>query len=191
MEKIVITEEQMKNAVSYAPAKAKEDFVEYCRRRCLSPVNIDLNFGENSAMPSMFTEDTFLKSRYLMTALCVLYLGIPINEISKEDGDEWLMTIAEYDRYAMSHVVNQIERMKSNAELRDKAFDILRDYRDLEKRLNTVIYNTMTVMNDPTNRLFQKLSFDVSPEALEEQKRELGRLQQEMEEIRKSKEEKE
>lgn len=188
MEKVVIKEEQMKNAVSYAPARTKEEFVEYCCRRCLSTSNIDLGIGENSAMPSMFIEDTFVKSRYLMTALCVLYLGIPRNNIAREDGDDWLMTTAEYDRYAMSHIVNQIERMKSNAELRDKAFDVLRDYRDLEKRLNTSIYNMMSVMNDPINRLFQKLAFDMSPEALEAQKKELERIQQEMEDLKKSKE---
>ena len=142
-------------------------------------------------MPNMYIEDTFAKSRYLMAALCVLYLGIPSDKLDKESGDDWLMTDAEYDHYAMSHIVNQIERMKSNAELRDKAFDLLRDYRDLEKRLNTAIYNTMAVMNDPINRLFQKLAFDMSPEALEAQKKELERLQQEMEDIKKSREVKE
>ena len=191
MEKIIITEEQMKNAVTYAPAKVKEEFVEYCCLRCLSTSKIDLGVGDNSAMPNMYIEDTFAKSRYLMTALCVLYLGIPSDKLDKESGDDWLMTDAEYDHYAMSHIVNQIERMKSNAELRDKAFDLLRDYRDLEKRLNTAIYNTMAVMNDPINRLFQKLAFDMSPEALEAQKKELERLQQEMEDIKKSREVKE
>ena len=191
MEKIIITEEQMKNAVTYAPAKTKEEFVEYCCRRCLSTSKIDLGVGDNSAMPNMYIEDTFAKSRYLMTALCVLYLGIPADKLDKESGDDWLMTDAEYDHYAISHIVNQIERMKSNAELRDKAFDLLRDYRDLEKRLNTAIYNTMAVMNDPINRLFQKLAFDMSPEALEAQKKELERLQQEMEDIKKSREVKE
>lgn len=188
MEKIVITEEQMKNAVSYAPALAKAEFVEYCRRRCLDKSLINLGYGENDAMPDMYIENTFAKSRYLMTALCVFYLGIPRSHLELENGDDWMMTVAEYDRYAMSHVVNQIERMKSNAALRDKAFDILRDYRDLEKRLNTAIYNTMTMMNDPTNRLFQKLAFDMSPEVLEEQRKELERLQQEMEDFKKSKE---
>ena len=191
MEKIIITEEQMKNAVTYAPAKVKEEFVEYCCRRCLSTSKIDLGVGDNSAMPNMYIEDTFAKSRYLMSALCVLYLGVPLDKIDREKEDEWLMTDAEYDHYAMSHIVNQIERMKSNAELRDKAFDLLRDYRDLEKRLNTAIYNTMAVMNDPINRLFQKLAFDMSPEALEAQKKELERLQQEMEDIKKSREVKE
>lgn len=188
MEKIILTEEQMQKAVSYAPAKVKEAFVDYCCRRCLSTSKIDLGIGENSAMPNMYMEDTFAKSRYLMSALCVLYLGVPRENVSMEGDDLWLMEEAEYDLYAMSHPVNQIERMKSNAELRDKAFDLLRDYRDLEKRLNTAIYNTMTVMNDPINRMFQKLAADTSAEALEEQKKAAEELARQLEELKALKE---
>lgn len=184
MERIVITEEQMQKAVSYVPIKTKEDFVDNCCGLCIAKTQINLGIGENAGMPDMSIENTFIKSRCLMTALCVLYIGIPISDIKRTGNNPWLMEEDEYDRYAMSHIVNQIERMKGNANLRDKAFDLLRDYRDLEKRLNTSIYNMMAVMNDPINRMFQKLATDISSAALEEQKKSLEELQKQMEALK-------
>ena len=81
--------------------------------------------------------------------------------------------------------MNQLERMKGNAELRDKVFDILRDYRDLEKRLSTAVYNAMQVMNDPANRLLQKIQMDTSEQALEAQKKNLDDLMSELEKMKK------
>lgn len=188
MDKIILTEESIKTAVSYAPISVKESFVDHCAMKCLQRVQVNLDTDMDTAMPNMYMEDTFVKSRYMMTALAVLYLGIPSKEIKTVEGDIWLMEPEAYDLWAMSHVLNQLERMKGKADLRDKVFDLLRDYRDLEKRLSTAIYSALNVMNDSANRLFQKIQMDTSNEALEEQKKNLENLMKEFEKMKEEKE---
>lgn len=188
MERIILTEETVKAATTYAPLSAKEQFVEHCTMKCLQRVQVNMDDGSGGAMPNMYMEDTSVKARYLMSALAVLYLGTPIKELPSEDGDIWLMTAEEFDRWGASHVLNQLDRMKGNAELRDRVFDLLRDYRDLERRLSTSVYNTIRIMNDPANRIFQKLQMDTSNEALEAQKKNLEELMAEFEKMKSEKE---
>ena len=189
MEKhIVITEETVRHALSYVPVFTKETFVEHCAPGCLDTVRCSLGESADLAMPNMYKENTFKRSRYMMTAFVVFYLGTPLKEVPSEDGDDWLMTQDEYDKWASSHVFNQLERMKGKADLRDKVFDMLRDFRDLEKRLSTGIYSMLNVMNDVTNRIFLKVQQDTSAEALEEQRKTLNDL---VEEFNRMKEEKE
>lgn len=158
-ERITITEETINNGVSYALCELKEKFVEDVYMKCLNRVDI-----MDPPMPYMYMENTFLKSRYLMTALAKFYLRM---DVETEDGDMWLMTRNEYDRFGASHVIGQLNRFRNNnPDLKDKVFDLLRDYSDLERRLSNAIRSGLTVMNDPTNRIFQKITMDVSEEAL-------------------------
>ena len=179
MEKIVVTEEMVENAVSYATLEMKEKFVEVCYMQCLNRVSVDLDGAGTSAMPNMYMENTFLKSRYLMTALAKFYLRM---DVETEDGDMWLMTRNEYDRFGASHVIGQLNRFRNNnPDLKDKVFDLLRDYSDLERKLSNAIRSGLTVMNDPANRIFQKITMDVSEEALksavDEAKQQMAELQ--------------
>ena len=129
MEFVKITEDIVRKADAYAPIEEKEAFVEHCAQRCRNSVTINLGAeADNMAMPYMYTEDVFRKSRYLMGAFLTFYLPFDMaNDIEVEDGDPWLLTQKCYDRYASSQVMNQLERFKGNAELRDKVFDLLRD----------------------------------------------------------------
>ena len=52
--------------------------------------------------------------------------------------------------------------------LRDKAFDLLADFRDLEKMLNTEIYANLAVMNDVVARMNMAMQSAVTPESLQE-----------------------
>lgn len=189
MERFILTEELLENASSYAPLGVKEDFVNGVVDRCLSVVTVDLNIGENSAMPNLYAEDSFAKSRYLMAALLVLYLGIPKENLTMRGDDPWLLDEGEYDLFAGSHIVNQLERTKGNGAFRDKIFDLLRDYRDLEKKLNTAIYHRLEARNDPMNRMFQKLAMDTSEAALEAQKEAIEDLNRQLEELKRARDE--
>lgn len=173
-EAIIITEKTINDAVSYALCELKEKFVEDVYIKCLNRVDI-----MDPPMPYMYMENTFLKSRYLMTALAKFYLRM---DVETEDGDMWLMTRNEYDRFGASHVIGQLNRFRNNnPDLKDKVFDLLRDYSDLERRLSNAIRSGLTVMNDPTNRIFQKITMDVSEEALksavDEAKQQMAELQ--------------
>ena len=181
-ERITITEETINNGVSYALCELKEKFVEDVYMKCLNRVDVNLDDSGNAPMPYMYMENTFLKSRYLMTALAKFYLRM---DVETEDGDMWLMTRNEYDRFGASHVIGQLNRFRNNnPELKDKVFDLLRDYSDLERRLSNAIRGGLTVMNDPTNRIFQKITMDVSEEALASQKEQLEDLKKQFAELK-------
>ena len=176
-ERITITEETINNGVSYALCELKEKFVEDVYMKCLNRVDI-----MDPPMPYMYMENTFLKSRYLMTALAKFYLRM---DVETEDGDMWLMTRNEYDRFGASHVIGQLNRFRNNnPDLKDKVFDLLRDYSDLERRLSNAIRSGLTVMNDPANRIFQKITMDVSEESLNAQKEQLEDLKKQFAELK-------
>lgn len=182
MNRITITEETINNGVSYALCEMKEKFVEDVYMKCMNRVDVNLDDSGNAPMPYMYMENTFLKSRYLMTALAKFYLRM---DVETEDGDMWLMTRNEYDRFGASHVIGQLNRFRNNnPDLKDKVFDLLRDYSDLERRLSNAIRSGLTVMNDPANRIFQKITMDVSEESLNAQKEQLEDLKKQFAELK-------
>lgn len=181
MERVTITEEMVKNAVSYAPIRMKEEFVEACYMRCLNKVETFLDDKSENPMPLMYMENTFAKSRFLMTALAIMYLGYRREDLEMVDGELWLMTEAEFDRWGRSHVIGQLNRFRNNnPELKDKVFDLLRDYGDLERRLTSAVRSGLHVTNDVTNRFFLKATMDMSSEALEEQRKQVESLRDEL-----------
>lgn len=143
MEKLVITKEMMEAARDYVPNAEKEAFVAHCASRCFDKLAITGTDGEPA--PDMYMVNSGLKARYLMGALSALYFGIPY------DGDDEMSEEA-YDQWAGSHALNQIERWKREASLRDKCYDLLADFKDLEKRLSTQINGLLNVMNDTVLR---------------------------------------
>lgn len=176
---IKLTEQQIEKAESYVGLQQKEEFVEACMKQCLGSVEVSL--GGEYPMPTMFMESTFMKSKYLMCAFVKLYLK---EEVETEEGDTWLMTTEAYDEWAGSHVFNQLERMKDKKELRDKCFDILKDYRDLERRLSSAVKGYMAVINDPINRMVLKIYELTSEEALERKKQEVAKLVEEVNKLK-------
>lgn len=86
--------------------------------------------------------------------------------------DEWLMSVEEYDAWAGSHVFNQLERWKRDGDLKFKAYDLLYDYKDLEKRFSAQISSLLAVQNDPVIRQAQQMTASVKelPVVLEQLK---------------------
>ena len=164
MEKFIITEEMLKNARSYVPIEEKAQFIGETASRCFDRINI--NSGSEIALPPMYSESTFLKSRYMMAALLKLYFGIDYKTESEDS--PWLISYEDYDYYAGSHMMNQLERMKSNAKLRDKCFDLMSDYKDLERKLNAEVFGFMHAMNDILGRTSALVSQLVTPELTQE-----------------------
>ena len=158
-------EKIMQEAEAYVPISKKAEFVNYCAERCFDKLNITAASGNDtlSAMPPMWKENSELKARYMMGGLLKLYLK---QEAQTDENDEWLLTEQEYDRWAAEHILNQIERMKSNASLRDKCFDLLQDYKTLEKMLNTEVYGLIRVMNDSVSRIIAQIQASTTPESM-------------------------
>ena len=158
-------EKIMQEAEAYVPISKKAEFVHYCAERCFDKLNITAASGNDtlSAMPPMWKENSELKARYMMGGLLKLYLK---QEAQTDENDEWLLTEQEYDRWAAAHILNQIERMKSNASLRDKCFDLLQDYKTLEKMLNTEVYGLIRAMNDSVSRIIAQIQASTTPESM-------------------------
>ena len=143
---IVLTRELIAGAKDYLPDAVKEAWTAENAAKCFDKLQIT---ADGEAMPPMYAVNASLKARYLMAAFAGLYLGA---EYEAEADNVALMSVADYDRWAGSHVFNQMERMKRFIEVRDKIFDIIEDYRALEKRFHAAIGNLLTVQNDPVIR---------------------------------------
>ena len=151
-EKITITKEMLIEAKDYIPLMAKEAWVAENAIKCFDKLAITAG-GE--AVPPMYMVNTGMKSRLLMGAFIKLYFGLAF-EADADDSE--LMTVEDYDNWAGSHVFNQIERFKSDKDMRDKCYDLLIDYRDFEKRFSAQINGILTVQNDSVMRQNEYMS---------------------------------
>lgn len=174
-----ISEADFKEAATYIPIMDKAAFVQHAAGACIDRVEItvDGDTEGTSQIPPFYKDSVERKSRYMMGALVKLYLK---KEFEPVGDDEWLMSADDYDRWAGGHILNQIERMKSVPSLRNASFDILQDYKILEKMLNTEVYNMIQVMNDPVTRLISTMQMQTTPEAMQKSIAELNALKQQL-----------
>lgn len=176
----VLTEEELLQANTYVPLMEKVKFVNAVAEKCVEKLNIQAEANnEITAMPPLYKESMERKSRYLMGALVKLYLR---SSFSSEDNDEWLMSLADYDYYAGSHIFNQLERLKSNHAVRNQCFDIIQDYRDLEKRLNNEVYGLLQTVNEPVTRILSHISTSTTPDAMKDAMEQLEQAQEHLQE---------
>lgn len=157
-----LTEEELLAARDYVPLMEKAAFAAECAGRCFDRMEVRVEGGQ--VLP-YFKENVERRSRYLMGGFVKLYLG---EDFEPVEGETYLMSADDYDRWAGGHIFNQIDRMKGKGpELRDKAFDLLADYRDLEKMLKTEIYGMLQAMNDPVSRFQDLAAQSMTPEAVQ------------------------
>ena len=166
---ITITEQDVLNASSYIPISAKEKFTRAIAFLCLEPEEIKV---DDTPLPVMFRENKKIKSQYLMGILAVLLGKGFTNEKLKPSGEEMglCMEESEYDAWAASHVFNQLERLKKckNAEVVNKLFDILYDYKAFEMMLTGAIRDELEARNDPINRALQWFTVSAADAAVKE-----------------------
>ena len=146
IDKIELTKEILMDAATYMPLNDKEAWVSENAPKCFDKLAIT---ADNEPLPPMYMLNTGLKSRYLMAILVGGYLNL---EIKTEERDAGLMSVEDYDRWAGNHVLNQIERMKKDADVRDTCYDLLADFKDLEKRFSAQLNGLLTIQNDTVIR---------------------------------------
>lgn len=165
-ERIEITAEDIRNAATYTPIQLKEVIARNVAALCIEPVEVDA--GDGQVLPTMFRENRKLRQQYQMGILASL-LGreftVQKATIRTENGKEerelaWCMDEAEFNRWAESHVMNQLERLKKGKEpaLVNKVFDLLYDYKAIEMMLGGAIRDELEVHNDVFNRAMQYFS---------------------------------
>ena len=164
MADITITINDVKNAATYMGLAIKEEMTRAIARMCIEPVEIKAD--ENESLPPMFRENRKLRQQFQMGILAAM-LGkeyeqqaVRIAGVDEEQLLPWCMDEAEYDRWAASHVMNQLERLKKAADKTalNTIFDLLYDYKAIEMMLTGAIRDELEAHNDPFNRAMQYFS---------------------------------
>lgn len=164
MEHFVVTKEMMSKALTYMPLESKVSLAKQIAELCIKDMKTaDQNIpGEQIlAMPYLKYEDTALKEVLILNTLLGYYLDVEV-EINDKVGYE------QYDYYAGGHIYNQLERFKSDSTLRDKAFDLLSDFKVFRKMVDTEIYNIKVNNNDPVARFTSAVQILSTPENIKE-----------------------
>lgn len=174
---IELTKEMIQAAKDYVPVAVKEQWVSDCAEKCFDRLSIT---ADGEQMPPMYMVNDSLKARYLMGAFVGMYLGL---KYEPDESHALLMSAEDYDKWSGSHVFNQIERLKRDPDVRDKCFDMLYDYRMLEKRLHSSVLGLLTVQNDPVIRQNEMMAAQVKamPEVLRQIKELRGEVPEEAE----------
>lgn len=164
--KPITMKEVFAKANAYVPLMEKAAIVSHCAERCIDRVVVDTGERFRGDVPPMYRENGQRKRRYLMGILARAYLRLDFDGCEE---DKWLMSADDYDLVGGVQLVNQIDRMKKQSDtLRDKAYDLLADYRDLEKMLNTEINANLAVMNDVVARMAMSSAAAMTPESMKE-----------------------
>lgn len=155
MEKIELTKEMLAEARDYMTNALKEAWVSETAPKCFDRLAIT---ADKDPLPPMYMVNMGLKSRYLMTIFVHEYLRQPFEV---DPTDEMLMSEADFDRWAGNHIFCQLAKLKNDASVRDKCYNIIYDYHDLEKRLTAQLNGLLTVQNDSVLRENQLMAAQI------------------------------
>lgn len=181
----VLTKEMLQKAKTYMPLATKQTLAQELAYACVRPMKRikwdgihvlpkDEAVEEGpTALPDLMEEDIALKMCLLQNVLLSYYFDIEIDP--GENGYE------VYDRYAGSHLLNQLERFKSDRDVKNIAFDLTEDWREFKKMLDTIIYNYKMAVNDPLKRFDAMLTVFSSPENVQSLMDELKKAGDEVE----------
>lgn len=165
-----ITDEIMQNAIAYMPIEEKAAYAKTIAEQCVVAIptaeqNVE---GEKLfALPYIKGENRELKALCLMNVLLSHYLNIEVATPFNEE---------QYNYYASGSILNQIERYKSNFDLKNKAFDLLADYKEFRKFVDIEINNLIEVNNDTFARFIAAISVFSSPENITKAVEELKKV---------------
>lgn len=156
-----ITEEIIKGAATYIPLEDKMAFAEAVAESVLEPVEITAQKRQSDeviTLPQLWEENPQKKQLFLMQLFLRHYLRISVPDD---------FSTREYDKYASTHPMNQLERFKGNTEVKHIIFDLLADYKELKKLLDTKIFNLKAIRNDALERFLAGVNLLSTPENLQ------------------------
>lgn len=181
---VCLTEEHLRDvAVSYVSMRDKEEFIKDVSPGCFDKMEIGTENGD--PLPPFYKESAVRKHRYMTAALLKLYLRLGYD--TETEGDPWSITDESYEAASRSFLISQLERIKkrtADKELQDKIYDLLADYKLLEKLLNAECYGMLPAMNDTLSRFQMMMSAQTTPEAMEALMKATEETKRELEEYR-------
>lgn len=168
-EYFVITKEILLKAQTYMPLAMKDDMSDDVAQRVVKEAPVFERTGIPSLpLPPLFEEDSALKAMLLLNILFGHYLDVEVKDTT-DDFDVY----DRYDHYNGGHPLNQIERFKGDKDVKNIAFDLLEDWREFRKMVDTKIYNLKARKNDSLARIWDSLAVLGTPENMEAFSKEL------------------
>lgn len=167
-----LTEEIIRNATTYVPLKQKATMAKRFAEDCVEKVEMKY---KDEPLPPVYKENIQVRMLWGMCVLLTSYLKV----FDKDSGEDFRST--DYDEWGGTAVLNQLNRFKSSkdAEVRDKAYDILDDYREFYGMLGKEINSLLSAKNDLMTRALAYLDGKMTPQYLEQSLQELREVQQE------------
>lgn len=179
MAEIMLTAEDIEKAESYIPIEKKKAMAELMTTFCVEEY-ADPNDGRVVKLPPQYRENRMSRQMFLMGVLAEMYLKkeYRYQKIHYMAGDEVVekevplfMDADDYNDWAGSHVLNQLERMKKRRDaLADKVYDLMGDFKLFENMLLGAIRDEVSARNDPASRLSAVLAMNGSEAAVAEAK---------------------
>ena len=179
MKHFELTKEILKKSKTYMPLATKVQLSKEIAKQCLIVDKISTNTNKFLSLPAIKNENYALKIVLLQNVLVGYYLDIEINE--KDNFYEL------YDYYASGNLISQLEGFKTDIEVKSIAFDLLNDYKNFKKMVDTEIYNSKNIENDLLNRVLRGLTLIgadkiiTKPEMLQQIKDEINKMIKELE----------
>lgn len=180
-----LTKEMLQGAKTYMPLATKRTLAQEVAYACVRPMKRvkwdgihilpqDEDVPDTpTSLPDLMEEDIALKMCLLQNVLLSYYF-----DIEMDPGED---AYATFDYYAGSHLLNQLERFKSDRDVKNIAFDLTEDWREFKKMVDTIIYNYKMAANDPLKRFDAMLTVFSSPENIKAVVAELQKAGNEME----------
>jgi hypothetical protein len=167
-----LTEAIIKNANSYVPLKQKTAMAKRFAEDCIEKVEIKY---KDEMLPPMYKEDVQKRMLWGMCVLLTSYLMV----FDKDSGEDFRGS--DYDSWGGTAVLNQLNRFKSSkdAEVRDKAYDILDDYREFYGMLGKEINSLLNTKNDLIYRALAYLDGKMTPQYFEKSLEDFRSVQEE------------
>lgn len=166
---------------TYIPLLEKQKIAEHIAAGSLVRYRSTVDYGGEELFDAAITaEDVPTRWRYMMGVLFKFYLRIAFQPV---EGEDYLMAADDYDRAASAHVLNALERMKSDMGARDKVFDLLRDYKELDRMVSVELNAQLAARNDLLPRILHVLTQTATPAALTNLQEMEGKLGEEAKKI--------
>lgn len=165
--RIELTEDMILAANDYVPIVQKYEMAQAIAQECVAhaKMNMQREDGTVKALPDRVQEAQLKTNLYLMGVLAKHYLKIPYEGMDDMMGQNpyygLQMPANIYDQFAASHVMNQLEQMKTCKAVKDKVYNILYDYRKFQRMLNAEIEIVVGHQNDVVWRMLAAMEMDM------------------------------
>lgn len=177
MEHFIITKEMIKNAKTYMPLANKEIIAKTIASKCIEPAKIDEQnkIGRTFlALPQLKKENIVLKQILFLNVFLGFYFNVDIPEKTKSGED--YNPYDRHDFYAGGDIYNQVDRFKTDLEVKNIVFSLMSDFRDFKKIVESEIYNLKTIANDSLDRFVDAIAVLGNPENIKSLIEEIKKL---------------